>query len=497
MEKKYLEKKNVMSFCISFFMGLVVHLMVLSNRIFTADDYTRAVLGWDEQISVGRILFPLFQITSSSKYNINAVSGVVALLFLAAVIEQIFSIFDIKNLSTKMVISAVIMTSPCTFSTLVFPSCSTSYFLSFFLAFFSLRLIVFGSSEDISLRKILSVLLIVISMLIYQVYGTVIIVAFFVKLLSDYLTAGKKIITKANIINLGLMVISIVIYYVVYKLVFFLLGIESTAYQGFNKVGPRKNVASFLDALKKIIQSFWDFWTGQKLCFYSALNGVFWFFLLVVFVLIIKNSEQKLKHFIWSVVLLGMMVGSSFMLYLISSKVYYHNIMTWGCCFFYILVVVLVERMHFESLKYLIIGIISVICLYNYQNGNVAYMKLDIAREKTDYMIQKMMNDIDRVSDGTEKIAIIGDMTKHDTEDNLEIVPDINAADEEIKIISPARFENYTRYYYGRSFDLVGDEDLEILSREILADKNKYKDVYPYGTYCFKYGNYIVLNFGE
>lgn len=496
MEKRIFENKgHVLSIALTFFMGVLVHLMALTNRIFTADDYARVVLGWTEQVSVGRILFPFFQIVSSSKYNINSVAGLVALLFLSGVVELIICIFGVKETISKVIIASIVVMSPCAFSTMVYPSCSTSYFIAFFLAIMALYLMVRGKNTLIS--RILPISLMVISMMIYQVYGTAIIVLFLSKVLVEYLTEGKAIVTADNIKCIVSMLAGVVLYFVFYKIIFAVFNITPADYQGFNKVGPRLSISSILDAIGKSVHSFFAFWMGEKFGFYSVINIFFWAFFLGALLKILLKSESRIKTLVWTMVLLISMSAASFILYFTSSKMYYHNLMTWGCCFFYILAILISERVALGFLKKAIVISIAIICFYNYQNGNVAYQQLDIAREKTDYMVQRMLNDIDDISNGTEKIAIVGDMTKHDTNMHLETVPVINAADEVVKVSTPERFDSYTRNYYGRNFEMANEEELEIISQKILSDKKDSIDEYPYGNYCFRYKDYIVLNFGD
>ena len=133
--KELMNKKTGLSFLVTFLMGVFVHLTALTNRIFTADEYAKTILAWNNEVAVGRILLPFFQITTSTKYNVNSVCGIIALAFLAAAVELIFWIFNVEKTITKVIVAAVLVMSPCAFSTMAYPSSSTAYFMALFWHF--------------------------------------------------------------------------------------------------------------------------------------------------------------------------------------------------------------------------------------------------------------------------------------------------------------------------------------------------------------------------
>ena len=476
-------------------MGIVVHLMACTNRIFTADDYGRMIIYGNEEFSLGRLLLSSFQIISTTKYNINAVSGVVSILFLSATVELILAIFEVKKKISQVLIAAIIITSPCAFSTMVFPCASSAYFIAFFLAFLALFLLTKVETDKGVGCIILAMILIVISMMIYQIYATIIVVAFLTKLLVDYLCEDKSVINKVNLRNLCTIIVGFVFYIFLYKLFFVILKIEPADYQGFNKSGPRMNLKSLLTAMERTFSDFYRFWTGQRICFYAIVNCLFWISVIIAVVVYILEASDKIRKSVGVIALLFGMLEASFMLHYTSSGVYYHNIMTWGCCFFYVFLIVLMERRTVSVLNYACTIIISIICIYNYQNGNVGYMQLDISRTKTDYMVQKIMSDIDEISDGSEKIVIVGDMTIHDSGTNMITIPEIEVANETVGVVTPLHLERYLDSYYGKRYDFADENEQEMVLKTVLSDEGDHTAVYPYGGYCFKSGDYIILNF--
>ena len=144
------------------------HGYVYFNQIFSHDSMKIIYCGdWllYDTVEIGRYIIPLYLLIRG-KYYPPFIIGILSIIFMILIIYYLVKLFDIKNKTNIAVISGI-LSSSCTITLLnaTYIEYSDMYILSFLLAIVSAYLLL---KSKMKLRIPLSILLLVISLGIYQ-----------------------------------------------------------------------------------------------------------------------------------------------------------------------------------------------------------------------------------------------------------------------------------------------------------------------------------------
>lgn len=331
-----------------------------ANNLFSGDSIISIYqndAAWE--ISLGRFFQPLLIFLRGSLVNPWIICILATFwLFLSAYL--ICEILQVKSALAVVLISGVVVCNP------VFISLSASFFvwldfftLSLFLSVLSVWLVRQGKPVPIAT----GILLLCVSMAIYQAYVCVAIVLAMGLVIKDILSEENKEDFKAflwkTLIWLGYILLAAVLYYVLWKLVLKVTGIwVSNGYNGLDSLGDYSDI-SFTSLFALPYQKFVWFLLNPVAISVMKFKGIplskVWLWIgrmanfaacvVALIKLVMMNVKAKLKtwqRIVEIVVVLLLPLGMGFVSIL--SKGLMHTLMIYGYLFVYIFCIWIVDE---------------------------------------------------------------------------------------------------------------------------------------------------------
>lgn len=352
----------------------------------------------------------------SSYFDLPWINGILCLLYVALTTVIIIDIFNVENKAAIILISGLMAAFPAFTETLFFNFTADGYMLAMLMATLSVRLTLIP--EKRINRKILSCILICLCCAIYQSY-----VSFAMVLALTYFMYGllqNRYTMKEYFgwirTQIFIYIFALISYYVIWKLVMYIQGIQPNAYQGISEVGHiglSSIIVGIINTIKTILFFFLEWnvlehgWT-----LYGVLNIFFAVSFIVAMACAVKKSglfsrKMQLLLFLLSVVALPF---ASCIWHFASSSVGYRPMMLYCLCLLYIFTIILCEK-YFNVKRANLVRILMAVIIYNFAlQANISYYYLAQSHEKTHAMATEIMSRIHYIDDGkAEYIAVVGD----------------------------------------------------------------------------------------
>ena len=195
-------------FLSGFLAGLLAHGFAFSNKLVNADEAS-SVFGKGATVGSGRWALP-FTSWLFPDVSMPWVYGILSLLMLAVAACLILHIFAIKSPLLRIILPAAILCFPAQTATFSYMFTAPSYALSFLLAVEAVAL-----AEQKKLRvRLYSLVLLILSMGIYQAY-IAIVASFFVLLMIQQLLEEQSArqVLIYGLRQLGLLIVALLLYY--------------------------------------------------------------------------------------------------------------------------------------------------------------------------------------------------------------------------------------------------------------------------------------------
>ena len=257
--KRKFDKKDKIIFITIIIIGLICNFYFIINDGLSPDSLFPTHFfkagAWEK--TLGRFSLIYF---NEIKFTLvsNLINIIFSLIFIAISVMLIKRIFNIKNLITLILISMIFTIAPQFIETYFFIYCADAYLFAFMLSILS---VYFLNKGNLSLRKnekiklyIYSMVCIIIVPSIYQAYLGVVLsltIILFLFYLINNINIKKIFINF--IINITLILIGVIIYYLILKIILKLDGLTLTTYKGANQLGD-----IFKNLPKSIIQAYKD-----------------------------------------------------------------------------------------------------------------------------------------------------------------------------------------------------------------------------------------------
>ncbi len=165
---QFLKKNTNITFISAFVFGLVVNLFGLINTVHNYDDIAVLPFGFGTSVTSGRYILGalggIYHLLFGS-YNLPFLNGTICLIFVALAAKCLVSIFDIKSKKICVGVGLLFAVFPATTSILFFKFTSIYYGFALYLSVLSAKILIKSKRGFI-----LSVLLNVLSLGIYQAY---------------------------------------------------------------------------------------------------------------------------------------------------------------------------------------------------------------------------------------------------------------------------------------------------------------------------------------
>lgn len=394
--------------------GLIAHLYKITNWL---PNWDSLVFRYDAQnmIGIGR-WFLTVVCSLSSYYDLPFLNGILTIIFHAFASVCICKIFDVKKGITAALIGAMVVSFPTVTSVMMYNYVADGYSISFL---FSCLAAMYLTKEKPN--YIVSIILITLSVAIYQAYITVTVMLLLLYLIDELIFRKKDVLylLKKSLKFAISGIAGMVLYYVILKLLLILSGETLLEYQGINSTTSLSNIniwQSLYAIAHLFINYFFDFSKGVST--FVILNCVI--FAITVFGYLlsaIKNKSFLLvqKGLLLIIYVILLPAGANILAF-INFGIDYHNLMKMGYCVFYLFFIMLYERMDtsnekMESIKSWTILVIACFMIINQVViSNVSYHKSQMAYEKSYATLIRIADRIEQTegADACDNILVIG-----------------------------------------------------------------------------------------
>lgn len=476
--KKIITKDNKFLFLLTIFILFVVHLPLFYKNIISADILLNNYLykGYSWEISLGR--FGLYIVGLIKSYlNIPCIDLVISFVIISISSILLIDLFDIKSKLNKTLFILFICVSPVVSATLLFNYCSIGYLISFLCGILSVY--IFYKVNNKFSKYLIPIILIVVSLSMYQAYLSLIITFFVIyniKLLLDnnfkYMEFFKYLIC---------LVIGVILYFITMKLSLYVFHISISNYSNADKIG----INTLIIIPDKIIDSykfFYNYYFTDSIMKNTYMHNNYLnllvFILLVInlFIYFYKSSTDRKNIVIIILLLLLLPIFLNSIIFVINdSKLQLLMSMS------YIMVIVLLLSINNFKIKYISL-IILIFLLRNYLiQDQATYLSLEHTFNTYYNVIDiALKNDVDNIN---KKYIIIGEVKNNSdiNKRNYGFISDDSIFWDEYNLRKIA-FEKFTDEYFGIKLEFGS----EYLYNKLL--KNTSNDL------IYNYDNNIVIN---
>lgn len=409
------KKEYKIAFIFTFFVAMLVHIYKFTNTLPNHDSFYNV---YSEQNVLGSGRWALSLACGLSSYfDLPWVNGFLSCLYIALTVVVIVALFKIKNPVLIGLVGALLAVSPSTTETLFFLFTADGYMLAMLLAAISVYFSRMG--EKRITRTVLSGVCLCVSCGIYQAYisfALLLAVCYFIDVLLQN-SHSKQECLKWVLRQVIIYVVSLAIYYIVWKLCMHFTATSANDYQGISDVGKVSIglIAGGLFRSIKTTMSYFLQWdvVAHGFTLYNALNIVFLLVMAVgLFIALVKSSILKRK---WAAILLVLclivIIPFACIWNLVSDSVAYRPMMLQSLSVLFILTALLYERWTRSVAKNAVCLLLIVITVNNALMANISYFYMNLCYERTYGEGIEMMMEIHDFQDEYEfdEVAIIGD----------------------------------------------------------------------------------------
>jgi len=303
----WFDTRRKLAFFTTFIICVIVHFTLYSKELTNADGITNLVYYFDYEweISLGR--WGLLLVDSLRNFLVIPIIITMISFVLMSFSSIILSdLLEIKEKSLIVLLSICLAVSPVFSYTLTYYYCSDGYSLAMLLSILAVYIMYKKK------HTFLSIPLIIATLSLYQSYisVTTTLIVFIPILNIIKNTENTKNILQKLWKNLLLLLLSIIVYYILLKVIAYIFNISLTGYKGVSTAGLANTLQHIFTSLKKSYSSFYQFYFSDGIYnntfFKRNYFYTFIFVLLLIIVLfnIIKNKIYKNKVNILLLILL-------------------------------------------------------------------------------------------------------------------------------------------------------------------------------------------------
>lgn len=494
-----IKKEWKITFISTMIIGLLTHIYKFTNILPNHDTIWNIYS--DQNMIVSGRWFLSIACGFSSYLDLPWVNGLLSLIYIALTAVIIVDLFKISKPVPCILIGGLLVTFPAVTTTFFFEFTADGYMLAMLMSALAIYLL------SLEKRKILfsaiSIVLLCLSCGIYQAYIPfalmLVICNFIIKLIDNELSNKEYFIYIVK--HILVFLVSLALYYVVWKLLMIVQGVAPTNYQGINNLGEEMYITK--GGFVEIIVEFIDFFTKESVTdLYTWLNIILLIFLVVVVVItIIKKAIIKRKVQLLLLVLSFIIIPFSIYCWkLVSFKVEYYTIMLQSIAMVYILFLILSEKYINLKFKNCVAVLLSIIIINFSIMANKAYVIMDF-NDKANYALGvKIATRVEQEMTSKDmKVAIVGGLLSH--EHDVSKIEEMNLFcynDSDlyggIMYKVDIRTEKYLEGFVGVNYNWVSDRAL----KDIVKDEEvKNMPVWPLDGSVKAMGDTVVVKLSE
>jgi len=456
--------------------GIVCYFYTMTHHLLTYDSMWNLVSDQD-MISSGR-QFLTYACRISSDYDLPALNGLLAILYLAITSVLLVDIFDVDSKYIAVLIGGVIVTFPSVSSTF----CYTYTIDGYMMAVLAVTL-AFWLADKYKYGFIVSVFLTAFSLGVYQAYYSyLILLCILVLLLRLLKEVSYKVILnyvwKYLVMGIG----GYLVYVISLKIMLNISGATVSGYQGTDKVlnFPFLNLSS---GLKAAIEDFKMFvrWghvftiTTSMTIAYVAI--IFSAVAIYIFCFIKNTMYKKPFNIVFSILLVAMIPFALELISIMDPTSYVHLLTRFAWVLFFVFSFVLFGRVEIKILKDKVQTILKGLCIVSgtvlifefIVMNNIVSFQMEERYEKTYALCLRLVDRLEE-TDGYQtgdEVAILGGIVNQEYYPPTSVTEEILSAyfgvNGEYCVNSTEKIAEFSKHYLNFSMTTISSEREEIL----------------------------------
>lgn len=465
--KTILNRKNIKIALITFTILLLAHLPLMTKNIISADILlnNNFYKGYSWEISLGRFGLYIIGIIKSF-ITIPHIDLIISYIIISISTVILIDLFKIKEKGKILLLILLISLSQITSATLLFNYCSIGYTLSFLCSILSVYL--YYKLENKYLKYILPIILIIISLSMYQAYLSVIITTFVIyniKLLIE-----NKISYKKTLKYLIVLIIGVLSYFVLMKISLILFHIDMSSYSNADKIGL-KTIINIPNKVIDTYRLFYEYYFTDNIIKNIYMKNNIINLLLVIliplqiFFLTIKNKTSKLNKILILILILTLPIYLNSIIFTINER----KLQLLMSSSYILIPILLIITMEKNKIKYLSIILFIILFRTSLIQNQATYLTLENTFNKYNIVINSTITN--NLNNLEKSFAIIG-QTKNETEINklnYGFISDEPLFWNEYNL-KKLGFERFCYQYYGLNLNFASEEKYNEI---IKKNKNK------------------------
>ena len=476
-------------FLTAFLAGLAAHGFAFTNKLLNHDEI-ESLFGKGATITSGRwglepvkILFP--------DWSMPWIYGILSLLMISAAACLMLRILEIRRPSLRLLLAALVTTFPSLTGTFCFMFTSSAYAWAFLLAVLSVRLQQEG-------RFLQAVPVLVLALGIYQAYIAVAASLFVLDMLRQSLDGERSVpaIIRQGLRALGMMLLSVAIYYGIALLVLRFAGESFNTYVTDNvngSVGLLRRVRIAYDAFFYVF-SFRNFYLISS----EALRYVHIVFAVLTLgcLTVIALRAGRPLHAALAAFLTLLLPLAICCMFLIMSEQSIHTLVMYSFIAVYLLAALVMERMSTPVARgaaALLSAALALIAAGNIYFANMTYLKMQLEHENAKAFYTVLLTRVMETEgfDGDSRLAILGqqDTLLHRYDElDTDLLQGPNR-----DLVNIYSRENYLKLFLGCELPFADEDSLSKLERDPRVEA---MPVYPYTGSVQKIDDFLVVKLG-
>lgn len=459
------------SFFSTLIFGFLTHLFFFTNHLINHDAVVRSIATENDIYILGR-WFLKYASLFSSQLDLDIVTGTISIVTLAFTVSLTVMLFEIKKISSAVLISGLFVTFPTVTSVFLYRYTADAYMIALALATFAVYLTVRYKNGFL-----IGGVLLAFSIGIYQAYLAYAIsllgVYFLVTVLKDNFEVKELILKAVKFISF--LILGTGIYFLLMKLVLYLNNASLSTYQGIDKIG-QIDIYSLPSHIKESYLNFYGFYFNNTFLVNSSLTKILYlvvFILIFYFLLRIILKKNLLKKPIKMLIAVALVLFLPLLINIITILVPegVHMLMLMSFVHTFVLLVILLElnsKFTFGSQNMILwyLGLITLLSVsYNYYLfDNKVYFRIYTQYENTYAFANRLVVRLQENDLLDNPVAIIGSINRVNypsTKPNFKNVRVIGLVDIDYIAQSPRHIVRFVNDYIGVKIKQANPEQTE------------------------------------
>ena len=386
----------------TFLCGLVAHGVMLFNKLSWHDDLEHGFkLLLEKPVAMGRwmraYLAWFVAKVFGGGYNLSMplFHGLFSLLFIAAFSCIVAELFDIRQKGMRMVLCGLMVTFPVVTSTFGYMFTAPYYFLALVLAGAAVYVI---RNKTGPVRFLGGALCVCCSLGIYQSYFAVTVSLVVIRIIFDIADgkfASLGTIVKRVVHDIGMCVVGLALYYVIWKVSMKLLGLSASDYQGISTIGKAGLSGMLKGALTTYKRFFLRFRLPEENVYPMGIKYVQMLALglsaVCGLILVVRRAKKSVVQAVVLALLIAILPMCFNLIYLMTATAtgaWIHTLMLYGQAMLYVFLICAVSRLFADrprlarASRGVVIAVLGLLIFMNTYLSNSCYMKAEMMQQQ-------------------------------------------------------------------------------------------------------------------